>query len=257
MDDKGSDDSLEWLTGVPRSATIACSWSRCRKTSASTAPFSPECNGARESSSSVMDADLQDPPEAIPRLAAALGTDDAVVFARRVARHQSRGRHLTGRLFKRFLRTGCRQPGSDGHRDVLRGVTTSRRGRRRTVCRCALCSTAAGSDRCRHERDRSRKRTAARQSLCLYRVTPPRPRARRDPSGHRLENGPAADAIQRCLSRIHPDHCRQRQPFARQKQRPNQRRRAERHQRGSRAHSPSPFRSIPRACRSRPSCTAL
>jgi hypothetical protein len=51
-----------------------------------------------------MDADLQDPPEAIPRLLDALDTRDVVVFARRIARHQSRGRHWTGLVFKRFVR---------------------------------------------------------------------------------------------------------------------------------------------------------
>lgn len=52
----------------------------------------------------VMDADLQDRPEDLPRLIQALGAHEGVVFARRIARHQSAGRHFTGRLFKRLLR---------------------------------------------------------------------------------------------------------------------------------------------------------
>ena len=64
----------------------------------------------------VMDADLDDPPEAHPRLVQALGAVDAVVFARRAGRHQSWCRSLTGRLFKRFLRrvAGSRAPAGTG-----------------------------------------------------------------------------------------------------------------------------------------------
>jgi polyisoprenyl-phosphate glycosyltransferase len=50
----------------------------------------------------IMDADLQDPPEAIPRLLAALG-DSPVVFAGRRGLYQSRWRMLTSRVFKRLL----------------------------------------------------------------------------------------------------------------------------------------------------------
>lgn len=52
----------------------------------------------------VMDADLQDLPEDVPRLLDRLADRDAVVFARRVERHQSPVRHLTGGAFKRLLR---------------------------------------------------------------------------------------------------------------------------------------------------------
>jgi glycosyltransferase involved in cell wall biosynthesis len=64
----------------------------------------------------VMDADLQDPPDAIGRLVDALEVEGGVVFARRTSRHQSRGRHLTGRLFKRLLRrlSGTRVPAGTG-----------------------------------------------------------------------------------------------------------------------------------------------
>lgn len=52
----------------------------------------------------VLDADLQDPPEALPELVALMVTEgwDAV-FAGRVGRYSSPWRSLTGRAFKRLL----------------------------------------------------------------------------------------------------------------------------------------------------------
>jgi glycosyltransferase involved in cell wall biosynthesis len=115
VDDKGPDDSLEWLR--------ACS-ERDRRVIVVEMPHNAGQHravlaGMQRSSGDrvvVMDADLQDPPEAIPQLIDALGKSDGVVFARRVARHQSRGRHLTGRLFKRLLRliAGSRVPSGTG-----------------------------------------------------------------------------------------------------------------------------------------------
>ena len=51
----------------------------------------------------VMDADLQDPPEAIPLLLGHAGPDDDVVFAGRRGNYEGRGKLLTSRLFKRVL----------------------------------------------------------------------------------------------------------------------------------------------------------
>lgn len=51
----------------------------------------------------VMDADLQDPPEAVPRLLARLERGSAAVFAGRRGRYESSARHLTSRLFKEAL----------------------------------------------------------------------------------------------------------------------------------------------------------
>lgn len=69
----------------------------------------------------VMDADLQDPPEAVPRLVAALGGETeangpSVVFARRTTQHQSRLRSFTGYGFKRIVRAlvGGRIPPATG-----------------------------------------------------------------------------------------------------------------------------------------------
>ncbi|HUF48180.1 MAG TPA: glycosyltransferase family 2 protein [Vicinamibacterales bacterium] len=51
----------------------------------------------------ILDADLQDPPEAIPRLLAQLRAGDEAVFAgRQGAYHDSGGRRLTSRIFKRL-----------------------------------------------------------------------------------------------------------------------------------------------------------
>lgn len=51
----------------------------------------------------IMDADLQDPPEAIPALLARLDTGPAAVFAGRRGRYESPLRLLTSRLFKTLL----------------------------------------------------------------------------------------------------------------------------------------------------------
>ena len=64
----------------------------------------------------VLDADLQDPPEEIPRLLQALGDDDGVVFAKRGSRFESRTRYATSFVFKRILRmiSGSRIPKDTG-----------------------------------------------------------------------------------------------------------------------------------------------
>ncbi len=51
----------------------------------------------------VMDADLQDPPDAVPALLARLAQGPAAVFAGRRGRYESLGRLATSRLFKRAL----------------------------------------------------------------------------------------------------------------------------------------------------------
>src|SRR6185437_4466754 len=57
---------------------------------------------ARGSMAVVMDADLQDPPEAVPALLEMLQRDAGMeaVFATRMNRYSSRSRHVTSRLFK-------------------------------------------------------------------------------------------------------------------------------------------------------------
>src|SRR5439155_18061266 len=59
---------------------------------------------ARGAAVAVMDGDLQDPPEAVPVLLAALERDGAdAVFAARRGRYETRLRLATGRVLKRAL----------------------------------------------------------------------------------------------------------------------------------------------------------
>jgi glycosyltransferase involved in cell wall biosynthesis len=62
---------------------------------------------ARGQRAVVLDADLQDPPEAIPELLAKLEEGYGAVFAGRRGRYESAGRLLTSRLFKRLLSRLC------------------------------------------------------------------------------------------------------------------------------------------------------
>ncbi len=115
VDDKGADGSLEWIrecrAGDPRVVLVEmpANAGQHRAVLAGLAV-------SRGDLVAVMDADLQDPPEALPALVAALETEVDVVFARRATRHQSRGRQITGRLFKHFLRAlaGSRIPAGTG-----------------------------------------------------------------------------------------------------------------------------------------------
>jgi len=58
----------------------------------------------------MMDADLQDPPEAIPLLLARLETGPAAVFAGRRGKYESSQRMLTSRLFRYLRHWVCRVP---------------------------------------------------------------------------------------------------------------------------------------------------
>jgi glycosyltransferase involved in cell wall biosynthesis len=62
----------------------------------------------------VMDADLQDPPEAIPLLLAAAKAGAAAVFAGRRGRYESPLRLLTSRLFKGTMHLLCGVPADAG-----------------------------------------------------------------------------------------------------------------------------------------------
>jgi hypothetical protein len=62
----------------------------------------------------VMDADLQDPPEAIPALLAERSSDVGAIFAGRRGRYESRGRLLTSWLFKTALSALCGVPRDAG-----------------------------------------------------------------------------------------------------------------------------------------------
>jgi glycosyltransferase involved in cell wall biosynthesis len=70
---------------------------------------------ARGTWTAVMDADLQDPPEAIPHLLEeATRTGAPIVFAGRRGRYESRFRLLTSRVFKRALAALARVPPDAG-----------------------------------------------------------------------------------------------------------------------------------------------
>jgi len=62
----------------------------------------------------VMDADLQDPPEAIPDLLSKMQRGYAAVFAGRRGRYESFSRLLTSRLFKGLLHLLCGVPADAG-----------------------------------------------------------------------------------------------------------------------------------------------
>lgn len=62
----------------------------------------------------VMDADLQDPPEAITNLLNKIQEGYTVVFAGRRGRYESRFRHFTSRLFKKLLHLLCGLPSDAG-----------------------------------------------------------------------------------------------------------------------------------------------
>ncbi|MGI9022440.1 MAG: glycosyltransferase [Acidimicrobiales bacterium] len=62
-----------------------------------------------------LDADLQDPPEAVPELLDRLAEGDvAAVFAGRVGRYEGRGRQVTGRLHRMALSRLCDVPPDAG-----------------------------------------------------------------------------------------------------------------------------------------------
>jgi glycosyltransferase involved in cell wall biosynthesis len=111
VDDAGGDGSLEWLRDRQQQDARVILVELARNIG----QHGAVATGLKRSSGDVvvvMDADLQDLPEDIPRLIQSLGTADGVVFARRRARHQSRSRHVTGLLFKRVMRfiAGSRIP---------------------------------------------------------------------------------------------------------------------------------------------------
>jgi glycosyltransferase involved in cell wall biosynthesis len=134
VDDAGGDGSLEWLRECRQKDDRVVLVEMPRNVGQHRAVLAGLARTAGDVVA-VMDADLQDPPEAIPRLMAALDRDDTVVFARRTSRHQSRGRHLTGRLFKALLRRVARSrvPAGTGMFFV-----TSRRAAADVVARATL-----------------------------------------------------------------------------------------------------------------------
>src|ERR1035437_7910466 len=62
----------------------------------------------------VLDADLQDPPEAIPSLIATAAPGIDAVFAGRRGDYESRPRLVTGRIYRQLLRLIARTPAGAG-----------------------------------------------------------------------------------------------------------------------------------------------
>lgn len=62
----------------------------------------------------TLDADLQDPPEAIPQLLEVLGGRDGAVFAGRRGSYESVGRRLTSRIYKGILKLMTGMPRDAG-----------------------------------------------------------------------------------------------------------------------------------------------
>jgi glycosyltransferase involved in cell wall biosynthesis len=86
---------------------------------------------ARGEEIAVLDADLQDPPEAVPALLAELRRGDAaIVFGGRRGRYESAPRLLASRLFKRTLHvaSGRRLPVDAGLFLVMRASVRDRLG---------------------------------------------------------------------------------------------------------------------------------
>jgi glycosyltransferase involved in cell wall biosynthesis len=90
---------------------------------------------ARAEVAVVMDADLQDPPEAVPGLVQRMEYDASLeaLFATRVNRYSSRGRHMTSRLFKGAMRalSGGRIPKNAGLFFAVRREAYARMAERR------------------------------------------------------------------------------------------------------------------------------
>lgn len=103
VDDAGGDGSLAWL----RQAAERDDRVRVIAMEQNVGQHAAVVAGLRGSDADidiVMDADLQDPPEYIPRLLEELRLSGATVMARRTDSYQTAGRHLTGRVFKALLR---------------------------------------------------------------------------------------------------------------------------------------------------------
>jgi glycosyltransferase involved in cell wall biosynthesis len=74
----------------------------------------------------VMDADLQDPPEAVPTLLQVGEKGYDAVFAGRRGRYESAGKLLTSRLFKRALALTCNVPRDAGMFVVLNSAAVDK-----------------------------------------------------------------------------------------------------------------------------------
>lgn len=111
VDDCGADGSREWIAERARDDARLVLLANPRNLGQH-ASIVRGLAAARGELAVVMDADLQDAPEDLPRLLAAWQPGLGAVFAQRAQPYQSAARHRSGRLFKRFVRrlTGSRLP---------------------------------------------------------------------------------------------------------------------------------------------------
>lgn len=111
VDDCGADGSREWIAERARDDARLVLLANPRNLGQH-ASIVRGLAAAQGELAVVMDADLQDAPEDLPRLLAAWRPGLGAVFAQRAQPYQPAARHRTGRLLKRLVRrlTGSRLP---------------------------------------------------------------------------------------------------------------------------------------------------
>lgn len=111
VDDCGADGAREWIAERVRDDARLVLLANPRNLGQH-ASIVRGLAAARGELAVVMDADLQDAPEDLPRLLAAWRPGLGAVFAQRAQPYQSAARHRTGRVFKRLVRrlAGARLP---------------------------------------------------------------------------------------------------------------------------------------------------
>lgn len=108
--DAGSGDVLRELAEIDESVAIV----RLAANRGQQAAVLAGLARSRGGSTVVLDADLQDPPEAVPLLLAALSPEVDAVFGGRRGRYESPARQLTGWVYRRLLRVVAGTPEDAG-----------------------------------------------------------------------------------------------------------------------------------------------
>jgi glycosyltransferase involved in cell wall biosynthesis len=153
----------------------------------------------------IMDADLQDPPEAIPRLLQAAQAETTAVFAGRRGRYESSLRLWSSRIFKWLLHLACGVPADAGIFVALRSELVQElvrlRTRRPSIVAMIGCTSrnmiSVPVERSRRPRGSSaysswgRWKSALRALLCVFEHSwfpPPLPYLQaHDPVARRLD----------------------------------------------------------------------
>ena len=113
VEDGGPDRSLAWLKQLA-AADLRVGLIALRQNVGQHAAILLGLGHARGSWTVIMDADLQDPPEAIPDLVATGRSGFAAVFAGRRGHYEARGRLFTSRLYRWLLWRLTGLPGDAG-----------------------------------------------------------------------------------------------------------------------------------------------